>query len=84
MLAHKDSSAILRAAEMFEKGNLTSRAIECYERIGAWERLLQCIHTKRGAFKKSERESLANKYIPIALNKLYLLLTGEEKIEEKN
>jgi len=40
MLAHKDSSAILRAAEMFEKGNLTSRAIECYERIGAWERLL--------------------------------------------
>ncbi len=40
MLAHKDSNAILRAAEMFEKGNLATRAIECYERIGAWEKLL--------------------------------------------
>lgn len=84
MLSYKSSDAILRAAEMFEKGNLASRAIECYERLGAWERLLQCIHEKRGSFKKSEREALANKYIPIALNKLYLLLTGEEKIEEKN
>lgn len=69
---------------MFEKGNLATRAIECYERIGAWEKLLQCLYQNKGAFKKSERESLANKYIPIALNKLYLLLTGEEKIEEKN
>jgi len=40
MLAYKSSDAILRAAEMFEKGNLASRAIECYERLGAWERLL--------------------------------------------
>ncbi len=40
MLAHSDGTAILRAAEMFERGNLTTRAIECYERIGAWEKLL--------------------------------------------
>jgi len=39
-----DSTAILRAAEMFERGKLISRAIECYERIEAWERLLNCLH----------------------------------------
>ena len=27
---------------------------------------------------------MANKYIPIALNKLYLVLMGEEKVNEKN
>jgi len=35
-----DSIGILRAAEMFEKGNLVTRAIECYERIEAWEAAL--------------------------------------------
>jgi hypothetical protein len=27
----------LKAAEMFEKGKLITRAIECYEQLGAWE-----------------------------------------------
>jgi hypothetical protein len=79
-----DSSDILRAAEMFERSNLISRAIECYERIEAWERLLLCIYKSKDKFKQDEREKLANKYIPIALNKLYLMMMGEQKVDEKN
>jgi hypothetical protein len=63
---------------------MVSRAIECYERIEAWERLLQCLHESKAAFKQADRESLANKYIPIALNKLYLMMMGEEKVQEAN
>jgi hypothetical protein len=29
--------AMLKAAEMFERGKLITRAIECYEQLGAWE-----------------------------------------------
>ena len=69
---------------MFERGKLIQKAIECYERIEAWERLLHCLHTQKDCFKESERQQLANKYIPIALNKLYLMMMGEEKVNEKN
>lgn len=68
---------------MFERGNLITRAIECYERIGAWEQLLLMLH-KYGSvsFKEVDRQLLANKYIPIALNKLYMLLSHQETVEE--
>ena len=69
---------------MFERSNLVTRAIECYERIEAWERLLLCIHRSKSHFKQVEQERLANKYVPIALNKLYLMMMGEEKIKENN
>jgi hypothetical protein len=65
-----DSFLILRAAELFERGKLITRAIECYERIEAWEQLLVALHASKDQLKKSEFEFLANKYIPIALNKL--------------
>ena len=38
---------------------------------------LHCLHKNSLFFKEDERQRLANKYIPIALNKLYLLLTNE-------
>lgn len=79
-----DSTHILKAAEMFERGNMIARAIECYERIEAWERLLLSLYKSRESFKQQERELLANKYIPIALNKLYLMMMGEEKVNEAN
>lgn len=68
---------MLRAAELFEKGKLITRAIECYEQLGAWEQLLHCLHKNSACFREDERQRLANRYIPIALNKLYLLLTDE-------
>ena len=42
------------------------------------------LHASKNQLKKSEYECLANKYIPIALNKLYLMMMGEDKVEEKN
>jgi hypothetical protein len=32
---------------MFERGKLITRAIECYERIEAWERLLVALHSSK-------------------------------------
>ncbi len=71
--------AMLKAAEMFERGKLITRAIECYEQLGAWEQLLHCLHKNSSCFREDERQRLANRYIPIALNKLYLLLTNESE-----
>ena len=68
---------ILKAAQMFERGGFIQRAIECYERIEAWEELLESLYKARDSFKQSEREILANKYIPIALNRLYMLMIGQ-------
>ena len=69
---------------MFEKGGMVQRAIECYERIEAWDKLLQSLYQARDFFKASEREVLANKYIPIALNKLYMMMMGEAEVNEAN
>jgi hypothetical protein len=32
---------------MFERGKLITRAIECYERIEAWERLLVALYSSK-------------------------------------
>ncbi len=42
------------------------------------------LYQSKNSFRKAQREQLANKYIPIALNKLYLMMTGEEKVNEAN
>ncbi len=42
------------------------------------------LYRSKNNLKKDEREQLANKYIPIALNKLYLMMAGEEKVKEEN
>ena len=67
---------------MFERAGLIARAIECYEKAEAWEQLLHCLYKSNNCFRASEFESLQRKFVPIALNKLYLILSGEEKIKE--
>ena len=43
------------------------------------------LHKKgKTQLKESERKHFANKYIPIALNKLYMMLTHQETIPEEN
>ena len=59
------------AAQYFEKGGMLLRAIECYERIGEWELLLHCLNRGQNQFGEAERLGLINKYVPIALNKIY-------------
>lgn len=75
----------MKAAQLFEKGNLIQRAIECYERLQAWEELLHCMKRNQASFKSSERQAMINKYVPIALNKLYMMLAEEEfQVKEEN
>jgi len=37
-----------------------------------------CLHKNQDKFKEVERQSLANKYIPIALNSLYSMLVSKD------
>eukprot|EP00347_Sterkiella_histriomuscorum_P003774 403362997 len=60
-----------KAAEYYAKAGLFANAFECYERLQDWEGLLMCLSQNKIFFKKEERESLIEKYFPIALNQLY-------------
>ena len=60
-----------KAAEYYAKAGLFANAFECYERLEDWEGLLLCLSHNKLFFKKEERESLIEKYFPIALNQLY-------------
>ena len=59
------------AATFFERGDMFLRAIECYEQIGEWEMLLNCLNRNQHKLGENERQSLINKYVPIALNNIY-------------
>ena len=60
------------------------RAIECYEMIGAWEQLLNSLNRCKDQFKEEERQSLVNKYVPVALNSLYKMLTEQADLDDTN
>lgn len=66
---------------MFEKGDLMPRAIECYEISESWEQLLLALNRCKDKFKDEEREALVNKYVPIALNSLLKVLSGDASTE---
>ena len=70
-IASIGESRLREAAGYFEKGGLVLRAIECYERIQEWELLLHCLNRNQDKFGNTERQSLVNKYVPIALNNIY-------------
>jgi hypothetical protein len=72
-----------RAAQLYERANLVTRAIECYEANGDWEQLLHCLHRNKEFFKLEERQSLINKYVPVALNTLYKLYSQENDSEDE-
>ncbi|CDW72543.1 lupus brain antigen [Stylonychia lemnae] len=76
-----------RAARLFERANLITKSIECYESCGEWEQLLHCLHRNKEFFKLEERQSLINKYVPVALNSLYKLYSQEDddnQLDEEN
>ena len=59
------------AAQYFEKGDLFLRSIECYEQLSEWELLLHCLNRNQHKLGERERQSMINKYVPIALNNIY-------------
>ena len=65
-----------QAASFYEKARLVTKSIECHETKGDWEQLLHCLHRNKDFFKAEERQSLINKYVPVALNSLYRLYSS--------
>lgn len=59
------------AAQFFERGDLFLRSIECFEQLGEWELLLHCLNRNQHRLGEAERQSMINKYVPIALNNIY-------------
>lgn len=77
-----------KAAKMFEDSNLPLKAFECYELEEDWEGLLLCLNRQKHKFRPLERDTLINRYVPIALNSIYHLMNNENddeqrKLEEK-
>lgn len=73
---------IKKASRLYEQANLITKAIECLESCGEWEQLLHCLHRNKEFFKQEERQSLINKYVPVALNSLYKLYSEEDEDNE--
>ncbi|CAI2362242.1 unnamed protein product [Moneuplotes crassus] len=72
-----------KAARMFEECGIFSLAFENLLYSNDYEGLLECIHRNKDKFYPSERISLINKYVPIALNLVYQTI-NEEGIDEEN
>lgn len=62
-----------KAGQLYAKGQLFANAIDCYERMEDWEGLIICLHKYKDRFSSIEKESLIEKYFPIALNSVYNL-----------
>ena len=62
----------IEAAKLFERGDLFLRSIECFEQLGEWELLLHCLNRNQDKLGKVERRQMINKYVPIALNNIYI------------
>ena len=71
-----------KAARLYEQANLITKAIECLESSGEWEQLLHCLHRNKDFFRAEERQSLINKYVPVALNSLYKLYSQEDEEDQ--
>jgi hypothetical protein len=76
------SGNLKKAAEWYAKAKLFANAFECFERLQDWEGLLLCLSRNKDFFKKEERESLVEKYFPIALNQLYQLYSNLDPMAE--
>jgi hypothetical protein len=72
-----------KAAKMFEECGLYLRSFECYEYEKDWEGLLQCLYRNKNKFLKYERDSLINRYVPVALNSIYHIIS-EKGFDEEN
>ena len=72
-----------KAAEMFEESNLILKALECHEYLRNWEGILICLNKHKLKFKEVQRDSLINKYVPIALNSIFRMLNAGQNEDNK-
>ena len=80
---HRMCNNFSKAAKIFEEWGLYLKWFECYENERDWEGLLLCLHRNKDNFKDFERESLVSRYVPIALNSIYMSM-GDKQFEEQN
>lgn len=71
------------ASRMFEESKLYFKALECYEQQQNWEGLLQCMNRNKHNFTQDTWEQLINKYVPVALNSIFLMI-NESGVPEEN
>ena len=65
-----------------QDGKLVSKAVDCYKRLRNWDAILTCVKTHEEHFTSEQRENLIKKYVPLALNSLYSLMTQDDMIED--
>jgi len=46
--------------------------------------LLQALSRCKDQFREEERQALVNKYVPVALNSLYTMLSNKQELTEAN
>jgi hypothetical protein len=51
------------------------KAVECYKKLGNWDAILECVKANETEFTQAQREHLIRKYVPLALNSLYSIIT---------
>lgn len=59
-----------------------SKAVECYKKMKNWDAILQCVKTHEQDFTQEQRQELIKKYVPLALNSLYSLITNDEMVSD--
>lgn len=70
-----------RAAMLYSEGGMVSKAVDCYKRLRNWDAILQCVKTHEADFTQAQREQLIKKYVPLALNSLYTLMTTDNLVD---
>ena len=71
-----------KAAQMFEECGLYLKAFECFEYEKDWDGLLLCLNRNKVKFLPHERDSLINRYVPIALNSIYYIISEKAGAED--
>jgi hypothetical protein len=66
---------------LYSEGGMVSKAVDCYKKLKNWDAILQCVKTHEADFTQAQREALIKKYVPLALNSLYTLITQDTMVE---
>lgn len=56
---------------------MVTKAVDCYRKLKNWDAILNCVKTNENDFTQEQREQLIKKYVPLALNNLYTLITHD-------
>ncbi len=68
---------------LYSEGKNVSKAVECYKKMKNWDAILQCVKTHEEDFTQEQRQELIKKYVPLALNSLYSLITQDEMVSDE-